>query len=207
MPVIKLENKVHYSWAIWEISETENDLFAHSTLTAEESFAYERIRHEQKRKEFLAGRLVLKALAEKQNLPFKGIRKDDCGKPFLIDSNVHISLSHSYPLAGAILNLEKEVGIDIESPKEKLKNIAPKFLSQEELTAAGENLDKLCLFWCAKEVLYKIYGRKQLIFNKHLSVTFGDGFLEGKINLAEINKIYRLHYTKILQQYICFNEA
>lgn len=209
MPVIKLEESLNYSWAIWEILESEQALYDLSSLTPKEESELASIHHEWKRKEYLAGRLVLKAIVENQDRVFKGIYKDNFGKPFLIGSDFHISLSHSFPFATAILHLKEPVGIDIEKPQDKLLHIAQKFLSEEERIATGDDLQALCVFWCAKEVLYKIYGRKQLTLKSALYVS---GYskdhhtLSGSIKLTEAISNYRLRHLKFNEYVICFNE-
>src|SRR5690606_10777059 len=98
------------------------------------------------------------------------IKKDDCGKPHLLNCKYHMSMSHSNGFAAVILNKNESVGIDIEQVHEKIRRIEKKFLSDEEKLAASDNLEMLCMYWSAKEVLYKIYGRKKLELKKDLFI-------------------------------------
>ena len=68
----------------------------------------------------------------------------------------------------AQLHPGNSVGIDIEQPKEKLLKIAPRILDKGELENAGTNIIKHCIYWCGKEALYKVYGRRGLLFTHHL---------------------------------------
>lgn len=212
MPIIKFEENAGYSWAVWEITETEGELYAFSALTLEEEAEFASIRHKEKRKEYLTGRLVLKALIERHaNANFKGVFKDSCGKPYLIDHDSHISLSHSFPFVTAIVHLHKSAGIDIEKPQPKLLTIAKKVLSLEEQAESAGDQKKICVYWSAKEALYKIYGRKQVTFSKHLSIapfTFQekDSTLQARITMPGHKSAHTLRYVLFNDYIICFNE-
>lgn len=166
MPVFHISRSSASLWGIWQIAEDESTLA--SALGNEQVPAD--ITNPLKRLEYLSVRLLLKTLLTEWSLPYNGLRKDKFGKPFLIDIDAHISLSHSYPYVAAILHRDKNVGIDLEQPKSKLLRIAPRVLSGEELADAGDDLTKHCIYWCAKESLVKIYGQKDLVFCDHLRV-------------------------------------
>ncbi len=209
MPVVKEENSSNYSWAIWKITESEDELLSLANLTSTEKAEYDQIRHPNKRMEYVAGRLVLRKIVEQRNQAFHGIFKDDCGKPFL---NVHpeaISMSHSYPLAGAIIHKYQQAGIDIERPQPKLFRIAHKFLTEEELSIPDKDENILCIYWCAKEALYKIYGRRQVIFSEHLFVepfkVQNEGIIKGAIVLPDFKQNVTLKYIFWDGYVVCFN--
>ncbi len=61
---------------------------------------------------------------------------DDHGKPYLVNFDYEISLSHSYDYAAVMISKDKKVGVDIELMKEKIDLIKHKFLSVEELKAS-----------------------------------------------------------------------
>lgn len=211
MPVIKMEKGAGYAYAIWQISETQEELMALSALTPKEIDEFATIRHKEKKKEYLAGRLTIKALLTKIGEAFKGIYKDEYGKPHLIHNNSHISLSHSFPFAAAIVHSEKTVGIDIERPQPKLKAIASKFLSSKEIEDSAYDEEKLCIYWSAKEVLYKVYGRKQLSLCNEIRIApflveQGEGVLQGTIKMAGHTETYNLRYVYFNGYIVCFNE-
>ncbi|MBZ9651523.1 4'-phosphopantetheinyl transferase family protein [Psychroflexus montanilacus] len=90
---------------------------------------------------------------------------DEKGKPHLKDGK-HISITHSFEFTAVIVS-DKKVGIDIEKQRDKIKLIAPKFTPIEEYKALGEGEDlirKLTIVWGAKESLYKLYGKRGLLF-------------------------------------------
>ena len=166
MPQVKIQKQGKESgWALWFISESEQEL-------AEVSGADcpgEIINH-QKRLEWLAGRALMKTLVEFNGLSYLGIRKDEYGKPFLNELPHQISLSHSYPYVAGQIDLLQAVGVDVEQPKEKLLKIAHRIMSPEELEDAGTNIIKHCVYWCAKETLYKIHGKRGLHFSDQLNL-------------------------------------
>ncbi len=166
MPIERIFSSADAVWGWWRIQEDENVLTSH--------LPHERISptltNPQKRLEFLAGRALIKLLLEQWALPYPGVHKDAFGKPFLHASQMRISLSHSFPYVAAILHRHKNVGIDLEQPKAKLLHIAHRIMSPVELADAGDDIVKHCVYWCAKESLVKIHGKKDLIFSKNLLV-------------------------------------
>ncbi len=194
MPLLKM-NKVgkESTWALWFISENEQEL----TFIAMETCP-EEIVSPLKRLEWLSGRALIKALLEKEGLEYQGIRKDEFGKPFLKEHNLHISISHSYPYVAIQIHKSESVGIDLEQPKDKLLKIAHRVLSPIELKDAGEDVIKHCVYWCAKEAMYKIYGKRGLHFENQLNVIpfqlQNSGSLKGAIHVNDFKSKVSLAY-------------
>ena len=86
------------------------------------------------------------------------------GAPFIENSTLHISISHSTHLV-AVAFSPTPVGIDIEHKAEQVLRVREKFLNDRELTIIG-NTDKNInlMFWTAKEAVYKVHGRKGIDF-------------------------------------------
>lgn len=152
---------------VWKITEEEFEL--DEALQIDESVPNQ-ITHTQKRLEFLAARVLLQALLLRLKLPFEGLIKDKHGKPYLKNSTLHISLTHSYPFVAAIISESNRAGIDLEQPKQKLLRIAPRIFSPEELRDAGNDLIKHCIYWCSKETLIKIHGKKDITLSENLKI-------------------------------------
>ena len=195
MPLVKSEMiGVGSAWGLWQITETEEDL-AYSAFES----CPEDIVAPSKRKEFLAGRALVKALVEKVGAEYSGIRKDEQGKPHLKDQAYEISLSHSSPYVAAQIHPNSAVGIDIEQPKEKLLRVASRVLSEPEEEDAGDNVVKHCVYWCAKEAMYKLYGKRGLHFNSQLNLDPFElkksGELQGYIRTNGIPKAVSLGYV------------
>ncbi len=154
---------------IWQLEESAEELKANLPEWLDFS-EYAEISHPQKQREWLAGRCLFAALCKEAGIPFQGIWKSPEGKPFLLGSVAHISLSHSEHLVAAAFHFHSPVGIDLEQPRPKLVNIAPKFLADGEADFAGGDLDLLCRYWCAKEAVFKLIGGK-ISFKKHIRIT------------------------------------
>ncbi len=126
---------------------------------------------------------------------------DENGKPFLKDDKRHISLSHSHGKLVIIINSAEATGIDIELIRDKVLKIRHKFLWGSELTNAGMNVEKLLVYWAAKETLFKIEGVPGVNFTSDLKVhdfiySEGGGTVTGEIILPQYKKTYILQYLK-----------
>lgn len=123
------------------------------------------------------------------------------GKPEIQKENCHISISHSHDKLVIICNHQSSTGVDIELIRDKVLKIKDKFLSDDELKAAADSVDKLIIYWAAKEALYKLYSRKEVEFAKHLFVhpfeLKAEGLLVGEIRMESFNKKLSLHYEKL----------
>lgn len=196
MPLVRTEILSKGSaWALWHIDESEEEL----AFTAMESCPDD-IVAPLKRKEYLAGRALVRTLIESEGLTYLGLRKDDNGKPFLKDSSYEISLSHSSPYVAAQIHSSKPVGIDVEQPKEKLLRIASRVMSPVEEKNAGQDPVKHCVYWCAKEVMYKIHGKGGLAFSSQLNiepfVLERSGDLKGRITGDKVEDVTLSYIVK-----------
>lgn len=166
MPLIKtVRLGTDSAVALWRIEEPEEEL----AFLALESCP-EDIIHPPKRLEWLAARALVAQLVQEIGLEYAGLRKDEYGKPFLKGLPHQLALTHSFPYVAVQIDPHQAVGIDLEQPKEKLRTIAHRMFSSVETEDAGNNLTKLCIYWCAKEALYKLYGQRSLLFSEHLRV-------------------------------------
>jgi len=185
-------------WALWKISEPLHKLTEQYPPLLDEIEYLSEIHHPDKKAEWLAGRLTTKALVERCGGIFQGVFKDKHGKPYLCDSTFHISLANSYPYAAAIIHRNIATGIDLEPPKPTLLRIRHKFLNEKEMTDAGDDLHKLCIYWCAKECLYKIHGKRELSFRQNMHIdnfALSDkGIIHAHIRKEGIASSFQLYY-------------
>lgn len=171
MPIHNLINlSTDCTIGIWQITETVEELCNQfPVLTTQEEFCT--INIEKQQKEWLSSRALLHQICEMEALPPSILQKDEYGKPFLLTENqaFHISISHSFPYAVIALHKHKTIGIDIEAVSEKLHKVANRVFSPSELLWAT-SVENLAFLWCAKEAMYKWYGKKGVDFRKHLIV-------------------------------------
>ena len=207
MPLEKLEFQAkERAWGIWKIDEDEQSLL--DQVKDYESIS-EAITHPQKRLEFIAGRVLARNLLEALGKPFQGVTKDVFGKPFFKENTFQLSLSHSFPYVAALTDIGKSVGIDLEQIKSKLLKIGPRVLHPSELYDAWNDETKHCVYWCAKEAMVKIYGKKDLLFSEHLLVNpfklEKEGSLSGKIIAGETETAIPLQYFVYDNFVVVFN--
>ena len=138
--------------------------------------------------------------------PYRGIRKDENGKPHLVNSTLHLSLSHSYPMVACIVHAKRTCGIDIEQPRASLLRLKHKFLNPYEIETCGEDLEKLCLYWSAKETLYKVYGSSPLSFAQQLFISpISDRRLKGEVILDGMTHAYDLRFAQYGKYFLVYH--
>ncbi len=194
-------------WALWHITEKEEKLLAQYSFSGSELEELQQIKAPERRLEWLTSRILLKKLAAGQGIVQAEVKKDLFGKPYLAKGAYHVSLSHAYPYAAAIIH-KQQVGIDIEHSREQLLRIRHKFLHPEELSGAGNDLQKLGIYWSAKEALYKLYGRKGLLFQEQIRIEPFDcqeaGTLQGWLLTKSVKEQFTLHYHHFKGLLICY---
>lgn len=210
MPLVKVEKLNNTScWALWHITESFENLLELSDKSDVENFHKEAVKHPLKQKEWLAARLVLKFLTHTLEGKYSGSKKNNFGKPYLINNEMYVSITNSFPFAAGIICNKASVGIDLEYPKKKLLTLAPKFLNKQELITAGNDLFKLCIYWCAKETLFKIYGRHKISFKENLFIAPFDlkltSTIQGTISTESKILKYDICYNLIDEFIVCFN--
>ncbi len=200
MPVIlqkKYRNDIHL--AVWQITERHDELQAilPSEILTDAELAS--IKHPQKQIEFFCSRLVIKYLADWLGVKYLGIKKDEFGKPYLVGSEWQMSITHTAQYVAAVMHPTEAVGIDMEKPSEKLQRIAHRFLSASENIEANDDVEKLCIYWSAKEALYKLYGKRKVIFSENLYIfPFHEEAkqITGQLTINELDEKYTIFVEK-----------
>jgi len=176
------------AYAVWNIQET----FLELPYLSPEAFPAQL--NPVRQAEWIVGRILVKKLCEKFDLKYQGIIKNDTGKPFLDGIDAHISISHSFPIACAMIHLKKPCGIDMERPRKKLLDVKSKFLNKTEVKYSND-INQLCAIWCAKEVIYKIFGRRFLSFKEEIQITLEtDHLMRGDIIKKGYEGTHHLQY-------------
>jgi phosphopantetheinyl transferase len=120
-------------------------------------------KHIRRRREFIATRILKKRILRDQHIQYNSI-----GAPY-IEGVGFISISHSSYLVGLAFNKDYLVGLDLETPRENILDIFPKFLAPiERYSFDTTNKLEMTRVWSAKEALYKLAGRKKIIFKEEL---------------------------------------
>jgi phosphopantetheinyl transferase len=175
--------------AVWKIEETEAQLLAGLQLKTHELEFISSLNNGKRLLHWLSTRLLLRTMLN--TTEYIDCRMDEHGKPYLFNLDYEISLSHSYDYAAVIISKTKKVGVDIELIKHKIKAIKHKFLTDSELAQKqiGDNINGLYVCWCAKEAIYKWYGKKGLEFKQHIHIKpfklANEGRLTASVELPE----------------------
>ena len=209
MPLLKEENiHAHARWALWHIAEEEEALLDMAPFSGPELEELKQIKVPERRLEWLSSRVLLKQLTAEQGISHAEVKKDTFGKPYVAGCPYQVSLSHAFPYAAAIVHQQQAVGIDIEHARAQLLRIRHKFLHPEELSCAGEDVQKLGVYWSAKEALYKLYGRKALLFQEQIRIAPFEyqekGSLQGFLLTNSGKEQYSLHYHHFQGLLICY---
>lgn len=173
MPLIRKIEKSspNVNLQLWKIEESLT-FFTEKIgdLSNETTEEYHSIHHEKRRLEWLSSRWLLMNILKEYDVTIDRLVKDEFGKPHIKDADLNLSISHAFPYVAVIVDPAESTGIDLEVPKEKIKRIAPRFLHADELSQCSMDIYELTLYWCAKETLYKIFGRKRIQFNQQLFI-------------------------------------
>lgn len=155
--------------ALWNTTETFDELRRLAELTVAEDQVLNEITLEKRRVEWLSTRILLRLVA-----PVAQLSHLPNGKPVLSDHR-GVSISHCESMAGVVVS-DQMIGLDIQTPDEKLLRIAAKFCHPEELKEASESHDQLTyltLIWSAKEAVFKFFGER-IHFAKEMRMTVFD---------------------------------
>ncbi|TVQ87790.1 MAG: 4'-phosphopantetheinyl transferase superfamily protein [Bacteroidetes bacterium] len=190
---------------IWEINESVDDMYARIKLSEDEEKIFSSLKTPTRKQHWLAYRMILPYLVRDHEL--SAICYDEYGKPYLNNGVRHISVSHSGKYSALIASPKYTVGIDIERMEEKIKRIEHKFLNESEMFENGKGLsiEQLYIIWAAKETLYKLHGKRDILFREHIYIEPFDvqeqGLIYGTIKTDYDEKIYPVEY-QMLDDYI-----
>jgi 4'-phosphopantetheinyl transferase len=188
----------HTRVGVWRINEEEDYFLRKLPLSDREKDELEALKG-HKRLEWLAARYLIQVMTGWAY----SLVKDSFGKPFLHQSEYHISVSHSKDYTTAII-APCLVGIDIQYITSKLERVAGRVMNDVKLKNLSPNnpLEHLHVYWGAKEALYKAYGKRELDFREHIPIEPFDyenteGVVRGQVIKDDFNKDFDIYYKKI----------
>ena len=133
-------------------------------LTDNEELYLKKITNENRKQEFLQIRALRNKTIGKLEIDY-----NENGKPFLVESDEYISISHSQNFIG-ILKSNFDVGLDLEEVNERISKIKNRFLNDKELKLFGSSIENLTIAWTIKEALFKLNTRNGIDFRKELLI-------------------------------------
>ena len=195
MPLVLQHNDESAQWGVWRMDETFDELCCILSDTSYPDEVVQRFSAAHRRVEWLSVRAALKQML--QNPPL--IAYHPSGKPYLKDSPLHISISHTKGYVAVIVG-HTDVGIDIEQYGERIHKVSSKFMRDDETVTSFEGNDtwSLLLHWSAKEVMFKCMNTAAVDFKKHLFITPFTTQAEGTFHAQEFKtaqqRSFLIHY-------------
>ena len=163
----ELEDKTRIG--VWQVTETEEELKALTSVPSDELEEISFIRSESLRRQKLAVRALLDEMFEDKVY----LSHHDNGKPYIENCVTNISITHTEKYVAVILNDHEDVGIDIESLSRDFSSVEKKALSEDEIDDLEEDEKRngqLAIYWCAKEAIYKMLGQYDVNFAEQIEV-------------------------------------
>lgn len=153
---------------VWDITESEQELMNIGSIPNDEVEELSLISSESRRKEKLAVRALLNTIFEDKVY----LGHHDNGKPFLKNSALEISISHSRRFVAIITHPSDDLGIDIESLDRDFSAVEAKALSEEEIEdlTTNKRTEQLAIYWCAKEAIYKRMSLTEVDFAEQIEI-------------------------------------
>ena len=166
-----LDDDYHSRVGVWQITESEEELKALASVPSDELEEISYIKNESLRKQKLAVRCLLDALFEEKVY----LSLHDNGKPYIENSAMNISITHTNRYVAVILNPTDEVGIDCESLDRDFSAVKKKALSEDEIEEVEEideeqRNEQLAIYWCAKEAVYKMISQYGVDFAEQIEI-------------------------------------
>ena len=133
-------------------------------IAAEDVASAMRFQNEKRRREHLAWRrIVRRELGAKVHIDY-----NDVGAPIVDADGRWISVAHGGESV-AVAIADRPVGVDIESLCRDFDRVASRYMTEAEL-ALSQDERWACYVWCAKEAMYKLYGRRGVELRGELCV-------------------------------------
>ena len=162
----ELENGATIS--MWEIVESEEELLNLCSIPNDEIEELQLTKSVARRREKLAVRALLNELFDGKVY----LGHHDNGRPFLQNSLIEISISHTSRYVCVLTHPEESVGVDIESLNRDFSAVEKKALSFEEIENLSEKSRNrhLAIHWSAKEAIYKRMSLSDVDFSKQIEI-------------------------------------
>ncbi len=199
MPIIYRRTiKDHGILGVWKISESVEELLSMIDFREEDHATFEKFKVKSRQAHWLSYRLMIRQLMGPDcECDFY---YDEHGKLRFKNLDYSISVTHSGLYSGVIISKSHYVGIDIEKLGDRINLLADKFLSEEEkLSLPEENQYRyLTVLWSAKEALFKLFGKSNVLFDKNIILEPFElkqkGIFYGHIVLDSLVRDYTLGY-------------
>ena len=172
--------------SIWEIVESEEELLNLCSIPNDEIEELQLTKSIARRREKLAVRALLNELFDGKVY----LGHHDNGRPFLQNSLIEISISHTNRYVCVLTHPEESVGVDIESLNRDFSAVEKKALSVEEIENLSEKSRNLhlAIHWSAKEAIYKRMSLSDVDFSRQIEIKRFTPRESGEIDVVFITR-------------------
>lgn len=156
---------------LWAIEESLSDLLNAAKLNTQEHLVFSAFKNETRKLEWTAIRALLNCIFQKK----VEVHYEPNGRPYMSD-NVDVSFSHTQGFVAVIVSENNVVGVDVEPIRDKVLRVKERFLNQNELLSLKKDTEliQVLVYWCLKEVLFKIAPDGNIDFRKDLILNISD---------------------------------
>lgn len=161
MPISKRIDSPTGQIGIWRIDGSELEIYLQLFPAEMED---EKAKHPRTSLQRKASRLLISEM-----LGFAPqLEKGEDGKPFLSNSPLQISISHTDGFAAVMLG-NGPVAVDVQAITPRIIKLKERFLNAEEQRMATD-ADMITLFWAAKETVYKYKATEKHDFREPITI-------------------------------------
>jgi phosphopantetheinyl transferase len=183
---------------IWKIEESFETLHNEVILNHKSQVRLNGMKSELHQRGFLSVRKLLQHAGYSD----LDLYYDAFGKPHLND-DMYISITHSHEFSAIILS-DQNTGIDIERRRDKIINIADKFVDLEsrflDKQAHSDYISRLTVIWGVKESVFKICNEPGISFKNHIQV---DSFQMNEsrgfavLKMEQVQRFFEIYFEEI----------
>lgn len=153
---------------IWHVTESIEDL--KNMCNKKSIYTYDTLctKSQSRKTELLVTKLLLNLIfGEKVTLGHH-----ENGAPYIVESDIHISVSHTHGAVCIAINNVNPIGVDIERIGTRVIRIRDKFLNDmEKRWLVADDINGHLIAWTAKEALFKVIPDSGIDFREHLSLS------------------------------------
>jgi 4'-phosphopantetheinyl transferase len=201
MPEIFKLSDQNVKLVVWHATEPMEFFILHSGGDEKQLSRINDFKNGLRKLQWLASRFLLKYILEAAEFP--ELVYNEYGKPFLKNSSLHISISHTGKFVSVIIS-DNKTAIDIEVISPRIEKISSKFMHPSEFLMLDENTrtEQLFLHWSAKETMFKWSDENGIDFKNELQISPYKFKTQGILNAGIIRNHERVKLSvsyRILQ--------
>jgi phosphopantetheinyl transferase (holo-ACP synthase) len=141
---------------VWHLTETSAELALNFSSEELDNPGFQKYTWEKRKLEWLATRLLINQITGYSILDHPKYK--------------HISISHSRDFVAVYIHESLNVGLDIECVNRNFDAVEKRYLSAEELQEVNKDPLLQCLYWCAKEAIFKLLPDEGVEFREQIHI-------------------------------------